>query len=296
MPGSRAVWGIVAGGVLAVVAVWVLASEEGVDGPPGSSPSDAPATPSELASLRVELEAERERNLELSTEVEWLQAQLDFLSGRNAPEADAEPESEDDLTATPEAETASGQRGREAEILFGPAAGEGDEEPGLWFHEDELESAGLRPHEVERLQDLFNSSEMQLIDLEHQARREGWYRKPRYWQSLRQMRNELREEAGEEDYDLLLYATGRMNRVVIDGVLRDSPGDQAGLEPGDVVLSYEGRRIYKAPELKRATIQGQVGDRVTIDVLRDGERVRVYALRGPLGARLRPERILPLIR
>jgi len=295
MPGSRAVWGIVAAGVLAVIAVWVLAGEKGLDGAPGSPPSDPPATPSDLASLRVELEAERERNMQLSAEVEWLQAQLDFLSGRNAPEADAEAEAELDLAGTPEAETAADEGGAEANILFGSAAGDGEAESGLWFDEDELRSAGILPHEIERLRDLFNSSEMQLIDLEHQARREGWYRKPRYWKELRNMRSELRQEIGEEDYDLLLYAAGRNNRVVIDGILRDSPGERAGLEPGDVVLSYEGRRIYKAPELKHATVQGRAGDRVTIDVLRDGERVRVYTSRGPLGARLRPERILPLV-
>lgn len=300
MPGSRAVWGIVTGGVLAAVAVWVLHGEEGANGAPEIALRDAPVASSELASLRAELEAERERNLQLAAEVKWLQAQVDILTGR---EAETEPESDAGVAATPGAETeaATGERGAEADILFGSAAkgaaGEnGGGVQGLWFHEDELLAAGLLPHEVERLRDVFNTSEMRIIDLEHQARREGWYRKPRYWENLQRMRHELRQGIGEEDYDLLLYATGRSNRVVIDGILRDSPGERAGLQPGDVVLSYEGRRIFKTPELKHATVQGQVGDRVAIDVLRDGERVRVYTQRGPLGARLRPERILPQVR
>ena len=35
------------------------------------------------------------------------------------------------------------------------------------------------------------------------------------------------------------------------------------------------------------------GDRVTIDVLRGGERIRLYGVRGPMGIKLRPARRLP---
>jgi hypothetical protein len=59
------------------------------------------------------------------------------------------------------------------------------------------------------------------------------------------------------------------------------------------LLSYQGRRVFKAPELKHLTVQGTAGDTVPIVVMRDGEIVRVFAERGPLGARLAHTRSLP---
>jgi hypothetical protein len=291
MLASRAVWGFAAGVVLTAT-VWLLTPAHA---PPEPSPSDS----GQLEDLRAQLDAALDHNRELSTEVEWLNAQLDLVTGRG----EAQP-------AAPEPDEAAAQEAEEAAAEERPAAGtgeaavvfgEGEEtadgaSPKLWFDEEALAAGGLLPHEIERLRDIFNASEMNLIELEHQARREGWYGKPRYWRALQEMRSGLRQEIGEEDFDLLLYATGRKNRVVVDDVLRNSPGDRAGLEPGDVVLSYEGRRIFKAPELKRATVQGRRGDRVVIDVLRDGEVVRVYATRGPLGAKLRSTRMLPEVR
>ncbi len=57
MPGSRVVWGIVAGGVLAVIAAWVLAGEEGAKGARVSAPSGPPATPSSPARTQAAMTA-----------------------------------------------------------------------------------------------------------------------------------------------------------------------------------------------------------------------------------------------
>jgi hypothetical protein len=288
---SRAAWGFVTGVVL-VASVWILVPAHA---PP--PPAPPPAASAQLEDLRAQLDAALEHNRELSTEVEWLEAQLDLVTGRAGTPAAGQ---ESDAAQEPASEETAGAGAGEAAVVLGEEEDGEETADGsrrdLWFDDEALAAAGLLPHQIDRLRDIFNASEMGLIELEHQARREGWYGKPRYWRALRAMRNGLRKEIGEEDFDLLLYATGRKNRVVVDDVLRNSPGEQAGLEPGDVVLSYEGRRIFKAPELKQATVQGQRGDRVVIDVLRDGEVVRVYATRGPLGAKLRGKRMLPEVR
>jgi len=137
---------------------------------------------------------------------------------------------------------------------------------------------------------------MEIINLRHQATREGWLHSGRFPRELQNLRSGLREEIGDESFDLLLYATGRKNRVVITDVLGDSPGERAGLRPGDVVLSYDGKRIFKTTGLQRATTQGRLGDRITVEVLRGDEVIRLYPARGPMGFRLKPTRQMPQAR
>ena len=60
-----------------------------------------------------------------------------------------------------------------------------------------------------------------------------------------------------------------------------------------MILSYDGERIFAGRDLVRATTQGEIGESVALDVLRRGERMRLYTTRGALGARLRLMRLLP---
>lgn len=46
-------------------------------------------------------------------------------------------------------------------------------------------------------------------------------------------------------------------------------------------------------ELRRATAGGRAGETVPIEVLHDGEILRLFVPRGPLGARVDHERISP---
>jgi hypothetical protein len=46
-------------------------------------------------------------------------------------------------------------------------------------------------------------------------------------------------------------------------------------------------------ELKQATTEGRAGERVAVDVWRDGARVRLWLPRGPLGIRMRQTRSPP---
>jgi hypothetical protein len=275
MAGWRVPVASVAGLALLAAGVWLWSrNDAATPAVPAAPAADHDAGPE---ALRAALEAERERSRELAGQVEWLLFQLEELARSPAPPRDA------GEVAQPEAEPET------AEALPRP-------DEGRWFDAGLLLAGGVPSHEIERLREIFDASEMEIIDLRHRAMREGWLRSGRYTRELRSLRTKLRQEIGDESFDLLLYATGRKNRVLIRDVLRDSPGEGVGFQRGDIVLSYDGERIFKTSELQRATTQGRLGDRVTVEVLRGGEVIYLYPARGPLGFRLKPTRQMPRTR
>jgi hypothetical protein len=223
----------------------------------------------EVAQLREQLAAEQEHSRQLAEQVAALRERVEALASPGP-------------GATGAAEAA-------------PAASEADADdaPAKWFDAEALRRAGMHPDEVDRLRDVFDASEMDLIELQNRAMREGWYNTPRYLAALRDLRLALRADVGDDTYDELLFATGRSNRVRAQDVLQGSPAAAAGIEPGDVLLSYGDRRIFKSAELVHATTQTQGGGTLVIDVLRDGKTLRVYVGPGPLGMRLKDVRLQP---
>lgn len=263
-------------GWLATAAVLLCACTPGAEQEPPTERGPDPQR-QELERLRAELDAQRQLNDELSGEVSWLRQQLDLLADFEPAAPAPEEDSEGDEAAQADANAAEPQEK-------------------VWFDDQALLANGLPPDEVERLREVFESSEMAMLELDHQARREGWARTPRYRQERRALQIGLRTEIGDEAFDLMLFATGRPNRVLIANVLRDSPGERAGLQPGDVILSYGERRIFHPNELRSATTTGKLGENVRVDLLRDGETMRIYAQRGPIGVRLDRARMLPELR
>jgi len=228
--------------------------------PPPELEADLAAARLEIATLHEALREERAERQALELEVERLHEELDQLAW-----SEADPANE---------------------------AGEEQEPP--WFDEAGLLEHGVEPAEVERLREAFGASELALLELENRARREGWFREPRYREELRDMRLALRAELGDDRFDRLLYATGRQNRVVVSDVLDGSAAQGSGLQPGDEILSYDDRRIFRPMELKQATTEGRAGERVAVELWREDSRVRVWLPRGPIGIRMDPQRRPPL--
>ena len=93
----------------------------------------------------------------------------------------------------------------------------------------------------------------------------------------------LREELGDSEYEMYLEANGRSTAVVIGNVIESSPGQRAGLQAGDQIVSYDGTRVFNTWELNQQTMQGEPGQTVVVDILRDGMPMQVVLPRGPIG-------------
>lgn len=60
--------------------------------------------------------------------------------------------------------------------------------------------------------------------------------------------------------------------VLINRVVPDSPADRVGLRKGDVILSFDGETLGTPDELVRLVGRSEVGERVSVVVLRNGTR------------------------
>ena len=63
--------------------------------------------------------------------------------------------------------------------------------------------------------------------------------------------------------------------VVIIETMKNSPASQAGLQPNDVVISIDGKKIETMSELKRKLYDYQDGDKAEFTILRNGEEIKV---------------------
>jgi len=93
----------------------------------------------------------------------------------------------------------------------------------------------------------------------------------------------LRAEMGDDTYARYLAAQGQPTAIRITQVLGGSPGNNAGLQAGDELVSYNGERVFNVMELRNGTMQGQPGEDVVIEIERDGVRMQLTLPRGPIG-------------
>jgi hypothetical protein len=162
-----------------------------------------------------------------------------------------------------------------------------------WLSEDALLELDMDPEEIARLRDRFEELEVEKRELHNIALRSGWLENPQYGAAIRESYQELREDVGDEDYDKILYATGQSNRIRVERVLGGSNADNSGIRPGDVIVSYAGKRIFAQGSLDRLTAEAQMAENTRVEVLRDGEIVYLVVPRGPLGAKFERLRVTP---
>ncbi len=152
-----------------------------------------------------------------------------------------------------------------------------------------LVEAGIPLLEAEEIVWRQAEIDMNRLELQDRAIREGWFRSDRYFAELRQLnkdRLDLRAEIGDEAYDRYLFGTGQANRVQVSSVIPGSPAEQIGLLPGDVIESYGGERLFSFSDLRNATTQGERDEQVAIQIRRGGGLVETWIPRGPMGVRL----------
>lgn len=77
----------------------------------------------------------------------------------------------------------------------------------------------------------------------------------------------------------------RAEGVMITRIESGSPADEAGLEVGDIILEADGRRIMRDEDVRVAILDGEVGGKLPIMVLRGDKETRVtLQLREPAKA------------
>lgn len=69
--------------------------------------------------------------------------------------------------------------------------------------------------------------------------------------------------------------------AIVAQVVPGSPADKAGLRTGDLVVSLDGRPIINSAELRNTIGLMQIGEKVTMEVVRDGERKTIKASIAP---------------
>jgi len=84
------------------------------------------------------------------------------------------------------------------------------------------------------------------------------------------------------DSGALVSNTGGTGPAVVE----DSPGAQAGIQDGDIILSINGQKIDQEHPLDAMLVQFAPGGTVTLDVLRDGASVKVDVVLGTRPANL----------
>jgi serine protease Do len=73
--------------------------------------------------------------------------------------------------------------------------------------------------------------------------------------------------------------------ALVSSVAKDSPASKAGLAPGDVILKFEGKDIARSSDLPPMVAQVKPGQKVTLDVWRDGKSKTLTATLGELSDR-----------
>ena len=163
--------------------------------------------------------------------------------------------------------------------------------------EERLASSGFTPQQFEDLRRREEGAQMQQIELNDRAIREGWVNSPRYFEEINRLTSgadSIRRELGDDAYDRYLYASGSSNRIAVGNVIATSPAEQAGFQAGDVIRSYGGERVFSSAQLVNLRSAGNLGKSVVVEIIRDGELMQITMPRGPMGVQTRPDRVDPL--
>lgn len=74
------------------------------------------------------------------------------------------------------------------------------------------------------------------------------------------------------------FALEQKRGVVISQVMSKSTAEKAGLRAGDVVLSVDGKPVFRAADLRNRVGLSMVGEKVAIEVLRHGKKHTIEAV------------------
>lgn len=244
----------------------------------GIDPADAEGVGGQAVDLQQSLELATAERAQLAKVMAQLTLQVETL------EADALNRQSLEVL-----EEASGAQAEFVTDDSRPAFGDFGERLSPQERIENLVAAGVDPDRAQALQarrDQFQLARLELFDL---AEREGWAESEQLslrLEELEEQRPDLRTELGDQGYDRYLFEAGRSNRVVFDAIIPGSEAEIAGLQAGDMVMSYANQRVFSPNDLQRATRDGVRGEIVPLDIERQGQRLFFEVPRGPLGVSL----------
>lgn len=279
------------GGLAAGFAVATIIQSED-PGEAWASPAAAPLE-ARLVELERRLASEADARLALADDIEALRGELETLSiaavngsaaDRIAREARAVLRGDDGRPAeddVDEADEDDSRRTADSDEDFrrerrGPPTAEELEQRRLRRFVEE----GFTPDRAAWIEQRTAELQMQQLEAEYAAARSD---DPSAARDVPSVDEALRAELGDAEYERYLNATGRPTRVGIRNVLPSSPAEQVGLRRGDEIVSYAGKRVFEMNDLNELTLEGQPGEMVMVQVLRDGQPMQFYLPRGPIG-------------
>lgn len=144
-----------------------------------------------------------------------------------------------------------------------------------------LVAGGFTEGRAKQILEYEDEIRMAALQAEYEARRNGEAFNP--WERAQDYQDGLRERLGDAEYEKYLTAQGGQASITVREVIGSSPANQAGLRPGDRILSYDGERVFGMNDLKSMAFSGDPGEDVIVDIERNGQRMQLVLPRGPLG-------------
>lgn len=82
------------------------------------------------------------------------------------------------------------------------------------------------------------------------------------------------------------FGTKVRSGALVASVVKDGPAEAAGLQPGDIIESVDGKPVAEGRDLQRRILEKKVGQQVQLQVLREGKRKEFSLTTGkrPAGA------------
>ena len=221
-----------------------------------------------IAALERAVSEERQARQLLQEEVIILTAELESLFDvRQVPAARDEATEE---LQNRESSTTSSQRRRDFETRNSPER-----------RLDRLIESGFTPVEAEWILEREQQLQMEALQARYDAGRAG--DPADFFRDRFSTSSQMREELGDNGYERYLEASGRPTNVEISSVIGSSPAQSAGLQPGDEIVRYAGERVFSMTDINMASMEGEPGQNVVVDIVRDGVPMQVVMPRGPLG-------------
>ncbi|MCW8935831.1 MAG: PDZ domain-containing protein [Gammaproteobacteria bacterium] len=159
-----------------------------------------------------------------------------------------------------------------------------------------LIASGITPDVAEDILRRMSQQDFRRLELQNLIQRSDSNARREYSKELRELNSNkisLRSEMGEDAYDQYLFVSGQNNRVKVSSVMAGSPAEASGFQSDDVILYYDNQKILSWPDIRAATIEGEIGSYTNVEILRDGQQMSLMVPRGTLGVQLDALQINP---